>query len=73
MEAILRFLENLGRWVVSTFHADDFVNSLQYMGKGMAGILIVTAVIKFFKNHNKDVLFSVTFIYTHLNNIPNER
>ena len=45
MEAILRFLENLGRWVVSTFHADDFVDSLQYMGKGMAGILIVTAVI----------------------------
>ena len=45
MNAILKFLENLGAWVVTTFHTDAFVDSLQFMGKGMAGILIVTAVI----------------------------
>ncbi len=41
----LKWVEGLGAWAVNTFKTDAFVDSLQYMGKGMAGILIVTCVI----------------------------
>ena len=45
MYGFLKWVESLGAWAVNTFKLNAFVDSLQYMGKGMAGILIVTAVI----------------------------
>ncbi len=45
MYGFLKWVESLGAWAVNTFKVDAFMDSLQYMGKGMAGILIVTCVI----------------------------
>lgn len=45
MMGFLKWVESLGAWAVNTFKVNAFVDSLQYMGKGMAVILIVTAVL----------------------------
>lgn len=45
MNGFLKWVESVGAWAVRTFKVDAFADSLQYMGKGMAGILIVTCVI----------------------------
>ncbi|MBQ4159436.1 MAG: hypothetical protein IJD83_00740 [Clostridia bacterium] len=45
MYGFLKWVEGLGAWTVNTFNVNAFIDSLQYMGKGMAVILIVTVVL----------------------------